>query len=61
MKEQLSAVRWKRVSLAIATGMVVIFGATTAYQRWRMRDWCVRHYPNGSEKVLYGSDCNIPK
>lgn len=61
MKEQLSAVRWKRISITIAAGMVVIFTATAAYQHWRMRDgWCVRYYPNGSEKVLYGADCNLP-
>jgi len=46
-----------RVSTAIAVGLILILAATTAYDAWRRRDGCVRFYPDGSEKVLYGDDC----
>jgi len=49
-------VHWPRVS-AIALGLVAVMMATTAYDAGRKRDWCIRFYPDGSEKVLYGDDC----
>ncbi len=62
MREQLTLVRWKRLSIATAIGIVLVLAATTAVEQWKRRDgWCVRFYPDGSEKTLYGSDCNPPK
>ena len=62
MKEQLSAVRWKRLSLATVAGVVLLMAATTAYDQWRKRDgWCVQYSPDGSEKLLYGSECGTLK
>jgi len=61
MKEQLSAVRWKRLSLASVAGVVLLMAATTAYDQWRKRDgWCVRFYPDGSEKIIEGIECQRP-
>jgi hypothetical protein len=61
MKEQLSAVRWKRLSLASVAGVVLLMAAMTAYDQWRKRDgWCVRFYPDGSEKIIYGIECQRP-
>ncbi len=58
MNKQLSGVRWRRVSIVIAVGVVLVLAATTAYDAWRRRDgWCVQYYPDGSEKVLYGDEC----
>ena len=58
MKEKLSAVRWRRVSLAIATGLILILAAATVYDAWRKRNgWCVLFYPDGSQKIFYGDDC----
>ncbi len=62
MKEQLTAVRWKRLSIAAAIGIVLVLGATTALDQWRKRDgWCVRFNPDGSQKTFYGTDCDLPK
>jgi len=62
MRGQLSAVRWQRVGITVAAGGVLVLAATTTYNAWRKRDgWCVRFYPDGSEKVLYGAACQIPK
>jgi hypothetical protein len=35
MKQQLSAVRWKKVSIAIVVGLVLSFAASTVYAKWR--------------------------
>ena len=58
MKEQLSAVRWKQVSIKVVMGVALVLVAATAYDAWRRRDgWCVQLYPDGSQKVLYGAEC----
>ncbi len=62
VREQLTAVRWKRLSIAAAIGIVLVLAATTALDQWRKRDgWCVRFNPDGSQKTLYGTDCDLPK
>lgn len=49
MREQLSALRWKRLSLTSVAGLVLVMAAVTAYDQWRKRDgWCVMFYPDGS-------------
>jgi hypothetical protein len=56
--QQLSVVRWKRIGIASVAGIAVVLAISTAYDTWRRRDgWCVRFYPDGSEKTIYGSDC----
>lgn len=56
-----SEVRWKQVGLASVIGVIAVLGATTAYGRWQMRHGaCVKFYPDGSEKMFYGSDCGKP-
>ncbi|MBN3875185.1 hypothetical protein [Nostoc sp. JL23] len=51
--------RWKRILIATGLGTVVIFAIVTAYREYQVRTqgWCVRLYPDGSRKVLYGDDC----
>ncbi|MDZ8138849.1 MAG: hypothetical protein RM049_26695 [Nostoc sp. DedQUE04] len=51
--------RWKRVLLATGLGTLAIFIAVTAYREYQIRTqgWCVRFFPDGSKKVLYGDDC----
>lgn len=50
-----------RVSAAIGVGVLAVFGASTAYANWKWQQGvCVRYYPDGSEKVLYGKDCDLP-
>ncbi len=62
MNKQLSGVRWKPVSIATAIGVALGLAATIAYDAWRTRDgWCVQYSPDGSEKVLYGSECGMLK
>ena len=59
MKEKLSEVRWKRVSIAAVAGVVLALAATSA---WRDKHgWCARFYPDGSRKVLYGAECQMPQ
>ena len=62
MKQQLSAVRWKKVSLAIVVGLVLSFAASTIYAKSRMKDdlSCVQVFPDGSEKTFYGAECYPP-
>jgi hypothetical protein len=61
MRQQLSAVRWKRLSLTSVAGIILLMAAMTAYDQWRKRDgWCVRFYPDGSEKIIYGIECQRP-
>ena len=56
--EQLSAVRWKRISLTAIAGIGIFLVVSTAYDSWRRRDgWCVRYFPDGSNETLYGADC----
>jgi hypothetical protein len=62
MTEQLQAVRWKRLTLTTLAGLLIVLAATTAYHQWRKRNgWCVQASPDGSQKVLYGSDCGFSK
>jgi hypothetical protein len=60
MKERLSAVRWKKVSIGIVIGLVLSLAASTIYTKLRMKDdlWCVQIFPDGSEKTFYGAECN---
>ena len=59
MKEQLSVVGWKRVSIAAVAGVVLALAVTSA---WRDRNgWCARFYPDGSREVLYGAECQMPE
>jgi hypothetical protein len=61
MRQQFTAVRWKRLSIAAAIGIVLVLAATTALNQWRKRDgWCARFNPDGSQKILYGTDCDLP-
>jgi hypothetical protein len=61
MKVQLSAVRWKRVGLAIGFGLAVMLSGASGYAKWKTRNgWCVRYHPNGAEQILYGADCQKP-
>jgi hypothetical protein len=61
MRQQLSAVRWKRLSLTSVAGIVLLMAAMATYDQWRKRDgWCVRFYPDGSEKIVYGIECQGP-
>jgi hypothetical protein len=58
MKQQLLAVRFKQVSIKVLVGVTIVLVATTAYDALRRRDGlCVQFYPDGSEKVLYGVEC----
>ncbi|MBD1804059.1 hypothetical protein H6F98_01035 [Microcoleus sp. FACHB-SPT15] len=58
MKAQISEVRWKRVLIGTGIGTVIVLVTFGAYDTWRRRDgWCVQYYPDGSEKVLYGAEC----
>ncbi len=58
---KLSEVRWRRVGIVIGIGLIAILGASTAYANWQWRQGvCVEYYPDGSEKMLYGKDCNLP-
>ena len=65
MNEQKTRVRWVRVGVGIASGILFIMIITTLYAMTfgsELPDiWCVRFYPDGSEKVLYGDDCQIPQ
>jgi hypothetical protein len=57
-KEQLGAVRWKRISLTAIAVIALFLVVSTAYDSWRRRDgWCVRYFPDGTNKTLYGADC----
>ena len=59
--EQLSAVRWKRVGVAITAGVAVFLVASYGYDAWRRRNgWCVRFYPDGRQQIFYGTDCQKP-
>jgi hypothetical protein len=62
MKERLSAVPWKKVSIAIGVGLVLSLAASTIYTKSRMKDdlSCVQIFPDGSEKTFYGADCYPP-
>lgn len=56
-----SQVRWKKVGLASVIGVITVLGATSAYGKYQMRQGvCVKFYPDGSEKMLYGKDCGEP-
>ncbi len=57
--EIMKNMRWKRILLATGLGTLVIFTAVTAYREYQVRTqgWCVRFYPDGSRKALYGNDC----
>jgi hypothetical protein len=60
--KQLTTVRWKRLSISAAVGIILVLAATTALEQWKRRDgWCIRIYPDGSQQILYGADCNLPK
>jgi hypothetical protein len=62
MRQQLTAVRWKHLSIAAAIGILLVLAAITAVEQWRIRDsWCVRFYQDGSQKTVYGTGCNQPK
>ena len=65
MNKQKTRVRWVRVGVGIASGVLFIMIITTLYAMTfgsELPDiWCVRFYPDGSEKVLYGDDCQIPQ
>ena len=53
-----SQVRWKKVSFAIAIGVIDVFWATTAYANWKWEQGvCVNFNPDGSEEMIYGKDC----
>ncbi len=54
-------VRWKRVTISVGVGLTLAMAVATTVDVWRRRDgWCIRFYPNGSQKTLYGADCNFP-
>jgi hypothetical protein len=54
-------VRWKKVGVASVIGVLAVLAATTAYGKYQMRQGvCVKFHPDGSEKLLYGSDCGKP-
>jgi hypothetical protein len=58
---KVTEVRWMRVSAAIGVGVLAVLGASTAYANWKWQQGvCVRYYPDGSEKMLYGKDCDLP-
>jgi hypothetical protein len=58
MNTQASRVRWKRVLIATSIYTVIIFAALAVYANWKaQKGWCIRFYPDGSEKMLYGADC----
>ncbi len=58
MKQQLAGVCWKRISIKVTVGVVLMLAVITAYDAWRRSDgWCVQYYPDGSEKVLYRAEC----
>ncbi len=55
-------IRWRRVLGLIAIGFIGMMILTVAYDHWRKRNgWCVRFYPDDSQKVLYGTDCQKPQ
>ena len=56
-----SEVRWKKVGLAIGVGFVAMMAATAALANWQWQQGiCIRFYPDGSEKMFYGKDCESP-
>lgn len=58
---KLSEVRWKKVGAAIGVGVFTVLVATTAYANWKWQQGvCVRFSADGSEKIFYGTDCNLP-
>jgi hypothetical protein len=54
MKERLSAVRWKKVSIGIVVGLVLSLAASTIYTKSRMKDdlWCVQIFPVEVKKLF---------
>jgi hypothetical protein len=53
-----SEVRWQKVGVVSAIGVLAMLGATTAYAKYQMRQGvCVKFHPDGSEEMLYEKDC----
>ncbi|MBD2667387.1 hypothetical protein [Richelia sinica] len=51
-------VRWHKVLLLICVGILVVMVGTAVYTWWRQKDgWCIKFNSDGSEKVLYGAEC----
>lgn len=54
-------IRWHRVGIAIALGLLVFLAATALYHPFRVwlagGDWCIRSSPDGQQSTLYGDDC----
>jgi anti-sigma-K factor RskA len=64
MSKRASRIRWRWVSISIGIGTIVAMVIATTINGWRRQAldlWCVQVEPNGSEKTLYGEDCNFPK
>ncbi|HEY9602427.1 MAG TPA: serine/threonine protein kinase [Allocoleopsis sp.] len=47
----------KRVAIAIGMGVAIVLVTTPIYIHWRRANECVRYLPDGSQKTLYGKDC----
>jgi hypothetical protein len=53
-------ISWKRILIKFLIGFAVLAAGMTAYSYWLARDgFCVRVYPDGSQKTLYGSECGF--
>ncbi len=55
-------IRWVRVIVIVAIGTASWMAGTWLYYGWRLEqgDWCVRHYGDGTDEILFGADCGFP-
>jgi len=52
---------WKKVAIAIGSGFAIVMSIVIIYSiLFPPEISCLRFYPDGSSKALFGEDCSKP-